>query len=51
MEMAYVMGYSLDEIADMTGSPVSTVKARMFHARVKLRNVMPALAGFAEEDQ
>lgn len=51
MELAYVMGYSLDEIADMTGSPVSTVKARMFHARVKLRNVMPALAGFAEEDQ
>ena len=51
MEMAYVMGYSLDEIADMTGSPVSTVKARMFHARVKLRNVMPALAGFAEEGQ
>ena len=51
MEMAYVMGHSLEEIADMTGSPVSTVKARMFHARVKLRNVMPALAGFAEEGQ
>ncbi len=51
MEMAYVMGHSLEEIADLTGSPVSTVKARMFHARVKLRNVMPALAGFAEDDQ
>jgi RNA polymerase sigma-70 factor (ECF subfamily) len=50
MEMAYVMGHSLDEIAEMTGSAVSTVKARMFHARVKLRNVMPALAGLAEVD-
>ena len=51
MELAYVMGHSLEEIAELTGSPVSTVKARMFHARVKLRNVMPALAGFAEDDQ
>ncbi|RDV00936.1 RNA polymerase subunit sigma-70 [Trinickia dinghuensis] len=51
MEMAYVMGHSLEEIAEMTNSPVSTVKARMFHARVKLRNVMPALAGFAGEDE
>jgi RNA polymerase sigma-70 factor (ECF subfamily) len=24
--------------------PVGTVKARLFHARVKLRNVLPALA-------
>ena len=51
MEMAYVMGHSLEEIAEMTNSPMSTVKARMFHARVKLRNVMPALAGLAEDDQ
>lgn len=51
MELAYVMGHSLDEIAEITNSPVSTVKARMFHARVKLRNVMPALAGFAGDDR
>ncbi len=50
MELAYVMGHSLEEIAAITSEPVSTVKARMFHARVKLRNVMPALAGF-EKDQ
>ena len=25
--------------------PVGTVKARMFHARVKLRNLLPALGG------
>ncbi|WP_230941565.1 RNA polymerase sigma factor [Burkholderia cepacia] len=45
MELAYVMGHSLEEIAEITKSPVSTVKARMFHARVKLRNILPALAG------
>lgn len=51
MELAYVMGHSLEEIAQITESSVSTVKARMFHARVKLRNVMPVLAGFSGEDQ
>jgi RNA polymerase sigma-70 factor (ECF subfamily) len=51
MELAYVMGHSLEEIAEMTESPVSTVKARMFHARVKLRNLMPALAGLAGDDR
>lgn len=51
MEMAYVMGHSLEEIATMTDSPLSTVKARMFHARVKLRNLMPALAGLIEGPQ
>lgn len=51
MEMAYVMGHSLEEIAAMTDSPLSTVKARMFHARVKLRNLMPTLAGVTEGPQ
>ena len=50
LELAYVMGHSLEEIAEITASPVSTVKARMFHARVKMRNVMPGLAGLAEDD-
>ncbi|WP_107314161.1 RNA polymerase sigma factor [Burkholderia metallica] len=44
MELAYVMGHSLDEISEITSAPVSAVKSRMFHARVKLRNLMPALA-------
>ncbi|MBN3782144.1 sigma-70 family RNA polymerase sigma factor [Burkholderia sp. Ac-20345] len=44
MELAYVMGHSLEEIADITLVPVSSVKSRMFHARVKLRNLMPELA-------
>jgi RNA polymerase sigma-70 factor, ECF subfamily len=50
-ELAYVMGHSLEEIAMITDSPVSTVKARMFHARVKLRNLMPVLASAAGESQ
>lgn len=43
LELAYIFGHSLEEIADIMACPVSTVKARMFHARVKLRNVLPAL--------
>ncbi|TKC91500.1 sigma-70 family RNA polymerase sigma factor [Trinickia terrae] len=49
MELAYVMGHSLEEIAEITSAPLTTVKARMFHARVKLRNVMPVLAGGSVE--
>jgi RNA polymerase sigma-70 factor, ECF subfamily len=48
VELAYRMGYSMEEIAAITNSPVGTVKARMFHARAKLRQYLPALAGFAE---
>lgn len=45
IELAYGGGHSLEEIAQITDCAVSTVKARMFHARVKLRNLLPALAG------
>lgn len=45
MELAYVMGHSLEEIAEITSTPTTAVKARMFHARVKLRNLMPTLSG------
>lgn len=45
LELAYGGGHSLEEIAAIMDCPVSTVKARMFHARVKLRNLLPALAG------
>ena len=48
VELAYRMGYSMEEIAAITDSPVGTVKARMFHARGKLRQYLPALAGCAE---
>jgi RNA polymerase sigma-70 factor (ECF subfamily) len=37
LHLSYHMGHSLVEIAKMTGAPVGTVKARMFHGRQKLR--------------
>ena len=37
LQLSYHMGHSLVEIAKMTGTPVGTVKARMFHGRQKLR--------------
>ena len=49
LELAYRMGYSMEEIAAITDSPVGTVKARMFHAREKLRQYLPALGGAASE--
>jgi len=47
LELAYGAGHSLDEIARITDCPMTTVKARMFHARVKLRHLLPLLAGDA----
>ena len=45
LELAYHMGHSLEEIATITDTPIGTVKARMFHARQKLREHLPALDG------
>ena len=45
LELAYQMGHSLEEIAVITECPVGTVKARMFHAREKLRQYLPSLGG------
>jgi RNA polymerase sigma-70 factor (ECF subfamily) len=45
LELAYHMGHSLEEIAVITECPVGTVKARMFHAREKLRQFLPSLGG------
>jgi RNA polymerase sigma-70 factor (ECF subfamily) len=47
LELAYHMGHSLEEIAVITDCPVGTVKARMFHAREKLRHFLPTLSGSA----
>lgn len=48
LELAYNMGHSLEEIALITECPVGTVKARMFHAREKLRQHLPVLDGSKE---
>lgn len=45
IELVYGIGHSLDDVAVIMQCPVGTVKARLFHARVRLRNVLPTLAG------
>jgi RNA polymerase sigma-70 factor, ECF subfamily len=47
MELAYGQGHSCEEIAKIMDCPVNTVKTRMFHARRKLRTLLPLLAGTA----
>jgi len=47
MELAYGAGHTLEEVAAIMDCELSTVKARMFHARVKLRHLLPVLAGQA----
>lgn len=47
MELAYLMGHSCEEIAQIMHCPVNTVKTRLFHAREKLRQSLPRLAGGA----
>jgi RNA polymerase sigma-70 factor (ECF subfamily) len=37
--LAYQMGFSVEEISQITKTPIGTVKSRMFHARLKLRDV------------
>ena len=49
LELAYRMGHSLEEIAAITDTPVGTVKARMFHARRRLREYLPAIGGKGSE--
>ena len=50
MELAYHMGHSIEEIAEITECPVGTVKARMFHAREKLRQYLPMIAGIGADE-
>ncbi|MEO8923941.1 MAG: sigma-70 family RNA polymerase sigma factor [Caldimonas sp.] len=45
IELAYYVGQSCEEIATIMSCAVGTVKARMFHARLRLRNTLPALGG------
>lgn len=45
LEFAYDLGHSCEEIAAIMDCPVNTVKTRLFHARRKLREILPALAG------
>jgi RNA polymerase sigma-70 factor (ECF subfamily) len=49
IELAYYLGHSCEEIAQIMNCPVGTVKARMFHARTKLRTVVQSLSGGTAE--
>ncbi len=50
LELAYFMGESCESIAAIMNCAVGTVKARMFHARVRLRSVLPRLGGMRDGD-
>lgn len=43
LELTYYLGHSCAEIAAIMDCPVNTVKTRMFHARRKLRDLLPQL--------
>jgi RNA polymerase sigma-70 factor, ECF subfamily len=45
VELTYFAGCSYQEIAAIAGCPTNTVKTRMFHARARLRKLLPALGG------
>jgi RNA polymerase sigma-70 factor (ECF subfamily) len=45
IELAYYVGQSCAEISGIMNCAVGTVKARLFHARVRLRNTLPELGG------
>lgn len=49
IELAYFLGQSCEEIAGIMNCAVGTVKARMFHARVRLRNTLPTLGGEGDD--
>jgi len=48
IELTYFEGYSCAEIAEIMRCPVSTVKTRMFHARRRLRVLLPDCKGEGE---
>ena len=47
--LTYFCGFSYEDIAEIADCPVNTVKTRMFHARRRLKYLLPVLAGTAKE--
>jgi RNA polymerase sigma-70 factor (ECF subfamily) len=43
VELTFYHEYSYQEIAEITGCPVNTVKTRMFHARRRLAQILAGL--------
>ena len=48
--LVYYLGLTYEETAAATGSPVNTVKTRMFHARRKLREYLSISAGIRPQE-
>ncbi len=49
IELTYFCGFSYREIAEIAGCPENTVKTRMYHARRRLKVLLPRLAGDVTE--
>ncbi len=47
--LVFYLGLTYEEVSEVTGSPVGTVKTRMFYVRQKLREILPAIARPASE--
>lgn len=45
VELTFLLEYSYEEVADIVGCPVNTVKTRMFHARARLRGLLSGFLG------
>ena len=45
VESVYYLGLSYNDIADIASCPIGTVKTRMFHARRRLKDLLPPLLG------
>jgi len=43
LDLVYYHGKSVKEVAEITGAPEATIKTRMFHARRKLAELVPAI--------
>jgi RNA polymerase sigma-70 factor, ECF subfamily len=50
IELCFSEGYSYQEIADIVGCPINTVKTRLFHARKRLAELL-AHKGYALPEQ
>jgi RNA polymerase sigma factor (sigma-70 family) len=51
MELVYYHEMHYSDIADVVGCPENTVKTRMFHARKRLRSLLPSLMGRTDRTQ
>jgi RNA polymerase sigma-70 factor (ECF subfamily) len=51
LELTYFLGHSCEEIAEIMDCPVNTVKTRMFHARRKLRTLLPQSDGACDGER